>query len=240
MAQAADESLPKDHILVVEDDPDMRELVAELLARNGFEVTTVGNAFEMDRVLSRHIFDLMILDLLLPGEDGLSIAKRLKVKMKMPIIMLSALDAVTDRVQGLDQGADDYVGKPFNPTELIARIRAVLRRVNVENKEHPPSVIEFGYFKLDRKTNELTKNGERVLLTSSEMNLLKLFVDAPYQIIDRDYIQTKLDGFRRDTMYRAVDIRVLRLRNKIETQPRTPQFIKTIWGKGYMFCPNIE
>lgn len=240
MAQAADESLPKDHILVVEDDRDMRELVAELLVRNGFEVTTVGNAFEMDRVLSRHIFDLMILDLLLPGEDGLSIAKRLKEKMKMPIIMLSALDAVRDRVQGLDQGADDYVGKPFNPTELIARIRAVLRRVNVENKEHPLSVIEFGYFKLDRKTNELTKNGERVLLTSSEMNLLKLFVDAPYQIIDRDYIQTKLDGFRRDTMYRAVDIRVLRLRNKIETQPRTPQFIKTIWGKGYMFCPNIE
>lgn len=240
MAQAADESHPKDHILVVEDDPDMRELVAELLVRNDFEVTTVGNAFEMDRVLSRRIFDLMILDLLLPGEDGLSIAKRLKEKLKMPIIILSALDAVTDRVQGLDQGADDYVGKPFNPTELVARIRAVLRRVNVENKEHPQSVVEFGYFKLDQKTNELTKNGERVLLTSSEMNLLKLFVDAPYQIIDRDYIQTKLDGFRRDTMYRAVDIRVLRLRNKIETQPRTPQFIKTIWGKGYMFCPNIE
>ncbi len=217
----------------------MRELVAELLQRNDFEVTTVGTAFEMDRVLSRHLFDLMILDLLLPGEDGLSVAKRLKEKIKMPIIMLSALDAVSDRVKGLDLGADDYIGKPFNPHELIARIRAVLRRVNVVKQESPVSLITFGDFELDLQTNELTKNGKRILLTSSEINLLKLFVDAPYQIVDRDYIQTKLDGFRRDTKFRAVDIRVLRLRNKIEAQPRTPQFIKTIWGKGYMFCPNV-
>ena len=217
----------------------MRELLAELLTRNGFEVTTVASAFEMDRVLSRQIFDLMILDLLLPGEDGLSVTKRLKQAHKMPIIMLSALDAATDRVKGLDLGADDYVGKPFNPPELVARIRAVLRRIDVEKQEQPPSVVTFGDFKLNQQTNELTHRGKRVLLTSSEMNLLKLFVDAPYQIVDRDYIQTKLDGFRRDTKYRAVDIRVLRLRNKIEAQPRTPQFIKTIWGKGYMFCPNI-
>ena len=240
MAQTAESTQPKDHILVVEDDYEMRELVAELLLRNGFEVTTVGNAIEMDRILSRQFFDLMVLDLLLPGENGLSIVQRLKAQQKIPIIMLSALDAVTDRVKGLDQGADDYVGKPFNPTELIARIRAVLRRGSVGSPDDSQSIAQFGAFRLDRKTNELSKNGERVLLTSSEMNLLKLFLDAPYQIIDRDYIQTKLDGFRRDTMYRAVDIRVLRLRNKIEAQPRTPQFIKTIWGKGYMFCPNIE
>ncbi|MCY4658173.1 MAG: response regulator [Gammaproteobacteria bacterium] len=239
MVQTAEATTPKNHILVVEDDPDMRELVAELLQRNDFEVTTVGTAFEMDRVLSRHLFDLMILDLLLPGEDGLSVAKRLKEKIKMPIIMLSALDAVSDRVKGLDLGADDYIGKPFNPHELIARIRAVLRRVNVVKQESPVSLITFGDFELDLQTNELTKNGKRILLTSSEINLLKLFVDAPYQIVDRDYIQTKLDGFRRDTKFRAVDIRVLRLRNKIEAQPRTPQFIKTIWGKGYMFCPNV-
>jgi len=239
VVQTAEATTPKNHILVVEDDPDMRELVAELLQRNDFEVTTVGTAFEMDRVLSRHLFDLMILDLLLPGEDGLSVAKRLKEKIKMPIIMLSALDAVSDRVKGLDLGADDYIGKPFNPHELIARIRAVLRRVNVVKQESPVSLITFGDFELDLQTNELTKNGKRILLTSSEINLLKLFVDAPYQIVDRDYIQTKLDGFRRDTKFRAVDIRVLRLRNKIEAQPRTPQFIKTIWGKGYMFCPNV-
>ena len=173
MAHAAEPIKGKNRILVVEDDPEMRELVAELLYRHEFEVSTTGNALEMDRMLSRNKFDLMILDLLLPGEDGLSIARRLKETTSLPIIMLSALDTADDRVSGLDLGADDYVGKPFNPSELIARIRAVLRRVAVEHTEHPASVFEFGAFKLDRKTNELTKNGRRVLLTSSEMNLLK-------------------------------------------------------------------
>lgn len=225
-------------LLVLDDDLETLDGLKTLLSREQFDVTTVKNATELDRVIGRGRFDLLILDRMLPDEDGTSIAARLKRKLTMPIIMLSALGDAQAKVDGLDRGADDYIGKPFNPQELIARIRAMLRRFSSSALDSHDRRVNFGEFVFNPERRQLTRNGRPIQLTSSEMNLLQLFVDAPYQVVDRDYIQLQLRGLRREEHDRGVDIGVLRLRNKIEPNPRTPIYIKTIWGKGYMFCPN--
>ena len=223
-------------LLLVDDDPELRELMGAYLTKQGFDVTTVANGREMDDVLQRRGIDLVLLDLMLPGEDGLSIAKRLKSTGGLPIIMISAQGQDVDRIVGLEIGADDYLGKPFNPRELLARIRAVMRRS--QGSSAVSEMVEFGEFVLDRKARRLTCAGRNVQLTSGEFDLLGIFVDYPDTVMDRDKILDLLTGADRSPFDRSIDVRITRLRSKIEVDPSAPAYIRTIWGKGYMFCPD--
>ena len=228
-------SLP--HLLVVDDDAELRELTDAYLSKNGFRVHTVADGVEMDAWLAAQRPDLLILDLMLPGEDGLSIAKRLKAQGAFPIIMLSAQGDDVDRIVGLEIGADDYLAKPFNPRELLARIRAVLRRAGASNVEERDT-RSFGPFQLDLDAHQLLRDGDEVPLTSGEFDLLAVLSAHPNKVLDRDRILDLLTGAERAPFDRSIDVRVTRLRAKIETDAAKPAYIKTVWGKGYMFCPD--
>lgn len=227
-------------LLVVDDDPEIRELAQAYLSQQGFDVDCVDSGEAMDAYLVSNQVDLIILDLMLPGEHGLSVARRLKTESDIPIIIVSAQGEDIDRIVGLEVGADDYVGKPFNPRELLARVRAVLRRA--QRAEQAPAGAEnrvrFGVFELDLSAHQLTANGKQVPLTSGEFDLLAILVDHPNKVLDRDRILDLLTGAERSPFDRSIDVRVTRLRGKIEPDPSAPVFIKTIWGKGYMFCPD--
>lgn len=228
------------NLLVVDDDPELRELIDAYLSKQGFDVVTVGDGIEMDAVLETEPVDLVILDLMLPGEDGLSIAKRLKQANDVPIIIVSAQGEDVDRIVGLEVGADDYIGKPFNPRELLARVRAVMRRTHgsPEARVSEDDGLSFGEFRLDLNAHQLVRNGEPVSLTSGEFDLLRILVQFPNKVLDRDKILDLLTGAERSPFDRSIDVRVTRLRSKIEEDPSAPVYIKTIWGKGYMFCPD--
>ena len=231
-------SSPK--LLVVDDDPELRELTQAYLVKNGFIVNTVESSVGMDEFLATDDVDLLILDLMLPGEHGLAIAKRLKKKKDLPIIIVSAQGEDIDRIVGLEIGADDYLPKPFNPRELLARIRAVLRRSSgkLEEKEIESSRLVFNDFELDLNAHSLSRGGEKVSLTSGEFDLLALLAANPNRVLHRDTILDKLTGAERSPFDRSIDVRVTRLRGKLEFDPSKPELIKTIWGKGYMFCPS--
>ena len=232
---------PEDaQLLVVDDDPELRELTQAYLSQQGFMVATVESGEAMNRHLDTHKADLIILDLMLPGENGLSIAKRLKAESDIPIIIVSAQGEDVDRIVGLEVGADDYLSKPFNPRELLARVRAVLRRTRTPGGtgKTPPDRPRFGEFELDLTSHRLTRDGEAVPLTSGEFDLLAILVDNPNRVLDRDRILDLLTGAERSPFDRSIDVRVTRLRGKIEPDPSRPVYIKTIWGKGYMFCPD--
>lgn len=224
------------NLLVVDDDPELRELTQAYLEQQGFTVACVESGEAMDAYLEKSSADLIILDLMLPGEHGLSIAQRLKKHSSIPIIIVSAQGEDVDRIVGLEVGADDYLAKPFNPRELLARVRAVLRR------SQPPTAtavaaVEFGEFALDQNAHRLSKNGDTVPLTSGEFDLLSILVSHPNKVLDRDRILDLLTGAERSPFDRSIDVRVTRLRAKIEPDPANPVYIRTIWGKGYMFCP---
>ena len=227
-------------LLVVDDDPELRELTQAYLVKNGFIVNTVETSVGMDEFLATNDVDLLILDLMLPGEHGLAIAKRLKKKKDLPIIIVSAQGEDIDRIVGLEIGADDYLPKPFNPRELLARIRAVLRRSSgkIEEKETESSRLVFNDFELDLNAHSLSRGGEKVSLTSGEFDLLALLAANPNRVLHRDTILDKLTGAERSPFDRSIDVRVTRLRGKLEFDPSKPELIKTIWGKGYMFCPS--
>jgi len=224
-------------ILIVDDDPGLRELLQRYLGEQGYAVAGVADGEAMDRHLAGHAADLIILDLMLPGEDGLSIAKRLRSSCDTPILMLSARGEEVDRIVGLEVGADDYLPKPFNPRELLARIRAVLRRRQPE--EPAPNaaarVHVFGDFRLDMQGRSLTRGGEPVTLTSGEFSLLKIFVEHPNRVLSRDMLVDMLSGYERSPFDRSIDVKVTRLRRKIEQDPAAPVFIQTVWGEGYRF-----
>ena len=222
-------------LLLVDDDPELQELIAAFLEKQGYDVVAVGDGRAMDRALSHEDVDLLILDLMLPGEDGLSIARRLKRNTNTPIIIVSAQGEDVDRIVGLEVGADDYMAKPFNPRELLARVRAVLRRAtNASSTE----VAEFGDFRVDLNARQLTKAGRAVPLTSGEFDLLDIFVRYPNRVLDRDRLLDLLTGAERSPFDRSIDVRITRLRSKIENNASAPVFIRTVWGKGYMFCPD--
>ena len=227
-------------LLVVDDDPELRKLTQAYLVKNGFIVNTVETSVGMDEFLATNDVDLLILDLMLPGEHGLAIAKRLKKKKDLPIIIVSAQGEDIDRIVGLEIGADDYLPKPFNPRELLARIRAVLRRSSgkLEEKEIESSRLVFNDFELDLNAHSLSRGGEKVSLTSGEFDLLALLAANPNRVLHRDTILDKLTGAERSPFDRSIDVRVTRLRGKLEFDPSKPELIKTIWGKGYMFCPS--
>ena len=226
----------RDKLLIVDDDAELRELIGDFLTRQGFEIVTVADGAAMDRRLAGNDIDLVVLDLMLPGENGLSIARRLKRESDVPIIIVSALGEDADRITGLEVGADDYIGKPFNPRELLARVRAVLRRSKTTGSN--AEIVEFGDFRLDLAAHRLSKAGELVALTSGEFDLLGILVRFPNKVLDRDRILDMLTGAERTPFDRSIDVRITRLRSKIEPDPTTPTFIRTVWGKGYMFCPD--
>lgn len=225
-------------LLVVDDDPELRELIQAYLEQQGFHVACVESGEAMDAYLADHEVDLLILDLMLPGEHGLSIAQRMKKHSDLPIIIVSAQGEDVDRIVGLEVGADDYLSKPFNPRELLARVRAVLRRSqSAGTVPEDTAVAQFGVFALDINAHRLTKNGDTVPLTSGEFDLLAILVGHPNKVLDRDRILDLLTGAERSPFDRSIDVRVTRLRSKIEPDPTHPVYIRTIWGKGYMFCP---
>ena len=228
-------------LLVVDDDPEIRELAQAYLSQQGFSVDCVDSGETMEAYLQEHTVDLIILDLMLPGEQGLDVARRLKSESDIPIIIVSAQGDDIDRIVGLEVGADDYVPKPFNPRELLARVRAVLRRARrAESTVAPDNQVQFGAFSLDLASHRLTKNGASVPLTSGEYDLLAILVAHPNKVLDRDRILDLLTGAERSPFDRSIDVRVTRLRGKIEPDPSAPVFIKTVWGKGYMFCPDAD
>lgn len=231
----------KEHILVVDDDDALRSLLEQYLTGNGFAVSLAANGVAMDELMQSVHPDLVILDLMMPGEDGLSIARRLRASTHLPIIMLSARGEDIDRIVGLEVGADDYLAKPFNPRELLARIRAVLRRKQdaaASEQASAEHVMRFGEFELDLDAQRLTKSGEEISLTSSEFSILQIFTSHPNRVLSRDQLMDMLKGYDRDPFDRSIDVRVTRLRRKIEANPAEPEYIRTVWGQGYLFAPK--
>jgi len=229
-------------ILVVDDDMRLRALLERYLVEQGFKVRTAANSEQMDRLLERETFHLMVLDLMLPGEDGLSICRRLRQSNnEIPIVMLTAKGDEVDRIIGLELGADDYLPKPFNPRELLARVRAVLRRKTAEIPGAPAneeSVIEFGEFKLNLATREMSRNQESMPLTSGEFAVLKALVSHPREPLSRDKLMNLARGREYSALERSIDVQVSRLRRMIEADPSSPRYIQTVWGRGYVFVPD--
>lgn len=232
------------HVLIVDDDAEIRDLTARFLNKHGFRTTTAANARAMDEALQSGRFDLIVLDLMLPGEDGLSICRRLRAGTDMPIIMLTALGEETDRIVGLEMGADDYLPKPFNPRELLARIKAVLRRADGTTRDEtggPAStMLIFDQWRLDTARRELT-NGDGVLvpLTAGEYALLAAFAERPRRVLNRDQLLDLTRGRESGPFDRSVDVQLSRLRRKIEDDPKAPTLIKTVRGGGYIFTPLV-
>lgn len=229
-------------ILMVDDDLRMRELLQRYLTEQGFNIKSVSDAREMDKALETDQFDLLILDLMLPGEDGLAICRRLRgANIATPIIMLTARGDEVDRIVGLEMGADDYLPKPFNPRELLARINAVLRRQDMHPKvalEQKTPAFQFGDFVFDTQTRSLSKNGVAITITSGEFTLLKVFTEHPRQPLSRDRLMQLARGRELDVFDRSIDVQVSRLRRIIETDPAHPRYLQTMWGFGYVFIPD--
>lgn len=235
------ERTPK--LLVVDDDPRLRDLLRRYLGENGFQVFVADNGVTMNSLWLRERFDALILDLMMPGEDGLQILRRLREqKDTTPIIMLTARGEDVDRIVGLEMGADDYIPKPFNPRELLARIHAVLRRRPAADAPGAPSmtdeVVKFGEFELDLGTRVLRKNGEPVPLTTGEFAVLKAFARHPKQPLSRDKLMEIARGREYEAFDRSLDVQVSRLRKMIEPDPSKPRFLQTVWGVGYVFIPD--
>jgi len=237
-------SMDRPRLLLVDDDEKLRSLLRRYLEDQGFSVEGVGTPKEMDRVLVQKPFDLMVLDLMLPEEDGLSICRRLRaIDNHIPILMLTAKGDEVDRIVGLEFGADDYLPKPCNPRELAARIKAVLRR-------QPPALaaapkpggeeIRFGPFCLNLETRTLSKDGQAISLTSGEFALLRVFVENPFKPLSRDQLMVKARGREYDAFDRSIDVQVSRLRKQIEGKGAKGRYIQTVWGEGYVFVPTGE
>jgi two-component system phosphate regulon response regulator OmpR len=233
----------KTRVLVVDDDARLRDLLNRYLTEQGYAVRTVTDAPEMNRLLARERYDLLILDLMLPGEDGLAICRRLRgAGDAIPIIMLTAKGDDVDRIVGLEIGADDYLPKPFNPRELVARIQAVMRRRPAAGPPGAPAidqqVVEFGAFRFNLAARSLTRSGEDVPLTTGEFALLKVLVQHPRVPLSRDKLMELARGREFGAFDRSIDVQVSRLRRLIETDASKPAFIQTVWGFGYVFVPD--
>jgi two-component system phosphate regulon response regulator OmpR len=230
-------------ILVVDDDLRLRQLLERYLSDQGFAVKAVPDAPSMDRALERELYDLIVLDLMLPGEDGLAICRRLRgAKNPINIIMLTAKGDEVDRIVGLEIGADDYLPKPFNPRELVARIHAVLRRRAAPPPPGAPAhideVVSFGKVSVNLGTRELTREGTTTLLTSGEFGLLKVLLEHPRQPMSRDKLMELARGREYEVFDRAIDVQVSRLRKLVEEDPAKPRYLQTVWGFGYVFVPD--
>ncbi|MDB0034700.1 two-component system response regulator OmpR [bacterium] len=229
-------------ILVVDDDMRLRSLLERYLMEQGYQVRSAANSEQMDRLIERENFHLLVLDLMLPGEDGLSICRRLrKNNNPIPIVMLTAKGDEVDRIIGLELGADDYLPKPFNPRELLARIKAVMRRQTQDVPGAPTQQEEeiyFGEFTLNLATREMNNATEAISLTSGEFAVLKVLVTHPREPLSRDKLMNLARGRDYSALERSIDVQVSRLRRLIEKDPANPRYIQTVWGLGYVFVPD--
>jgi two-component system, OmpR family, response regulator len=230
------------HILVVDDDREIRDLLARFLGKHGYRVTGAGDGKEMRRVLADWSIDLVILDLMLPGEDGLSLCRDLRARSQIPVIMLTMMGEETDRILGLEMGADDYLPKPFNPRELIARMKAVLRRSQgaVAPSRGAGKVLGFAGWRLDRGRRRLESPAGLVVdLGAGEFDLLIAFAEHPQKVLTRDQLLDLTHGRAEAPFDRSIDMQVSRLRRKIEADPKEPELIKTVRGGGYVFTAVV-
>jgi two-component system, OmpR family, response regulator len=231
------------HVLFVEDDADIRGLVARFLGDHGYRVSVAADGREMDRVLAVSRIDLLILDIMLPGEDGLSLCRRVRASSALPVIMLTARGSEIERIVGLEMGADDYLSKPFSTHELLARIRAVLRRaaaVSPVPAHHRRSRLRFAGWLVDLGSRRLqSPDGARVPLTSGEFELLVAFCEHPRRVLTREQLLDLTHGRPAVAFDRSIDIQVSRLRRKIEADPKDPGFIQTVRSGGYIFTPEV-
>ncbi|WP_338446484.1 response regulator [Pelagerythrobacter marensis] len=231
-------------VAIVEDDREIAQLMAELLAREGYEVAICRDGSELDRLAARRRLDLVLLDLMLPGEDGLSICRRLhSAPVRLPVIMITAKGDDIDRILGLEVGADDYLPKPFNPRELVARVRAVLRRTRLAHRPSPLTGrrYRFAGWVLDAGSRELLDpQGEAVELTGGEYDLLVALLDHPQRVLTRDQLLDWTRGRDAAPYDRTIDVQLSRLRRKLGDDPRKPAIIRTVRGGGYLFAPPVE
>ena len=231
------------HILVVDDHSEIRDLLKRFLEQHGMRVSCARDGKEMKRLLDEREFDLLVLDLMMPGEDGLTLCRELRVKSRLPIIMLTAMGEETDRIIGLEMGADDYLAKPFNPRELLARIKAVMRRTQAEIQPVPEALtrdLRFDRWLLDINRRELVDEEEvGMSLSTAEFDLLKVFLERPQRVLSRDQLLDLARGREAVAFDRAIDTLVSRLRRKLERDPKNPELIKTIWGGGYLFAADV-
>ncbi len=234
---------PEPHILVVDDDQELRNLLSRFLRKHGLRVDVAAGGQEMKRILGRANINLIVLDRAMPGEDGLQLCRKLRETTRIPVILLTLLGSDTDRILGLEAGADDYVQKPFNPQELLARIRAVLRRANelpLQNVHQKASVLRFEGWTIDRTHRRLeSPAGVSVMLTDGEFDLLVAFAEHPQITLSREQLLDLARGRSAIAFDRSIDMQIARLRRKIETDPQQPRLIKTIRNKGYAFTPQV-
>jgi two-component system OmpR family response regulator len=233
------------HILIVDDHREIRELVSRALAKEGFCVSVAADGRAMRQVLADNRIDLILLDLMLPGEDGLSLCRTLRAQSNIPIIMLTAKGDELDRVIGLEMGADDYLPKPFGSRELVARIKAVLRRSSgnaaASGQAEQPKHYRFGRWHLDTGRRELVRDdGTVVPLSTGEYDLLVVFVERPQRVLSRDQLLDLARGRAATALDRSIDTQVSRLRRKLEDDPTNPSIIKTVWGGGYVFTSTVS
>ncbi len=232
------------HILVVDDDREIRDLLGKFLDQHGHRVTTAADGAEMHKALADWSIDLIVLDLMLPGEDGLSLCRNLRAESNIPVIMLTAMGEDVDRIVGLEMGADDYIAKPFNPRELLARIKSVLRCAKAlpdRRNTDTSAVVRFSGWGLDMNTRELqSPDGVLVPLSDGEFDLLAVFVSHPGRVLSRDQLLDLARGREAQPFDRSIDIQVSRLRHKVEDDPKEPVLIKTVRNGGYMFTPKVE
>ncbi len=232
------------HILIVDDDREIRDLTGRYLKKHGFRVDAAADARSMDRLLADGKFDLVVLDIMLPGEDGLSICRRLRASTGLPIVMLTAVAEDTDRIIGLEIGADDYLTKPFNPRELLARVRAVLRRADGLTGpagEGAADALVFAGWRIDPARRELhSPEGVLVELTAGEFDLLVAFAEHPQRVLSRDQLLDLTKGRDAQPFDRSIDVQLSRLRRKIEVEPKNPEMIKTVRSGGYIFTNPVE
>jgi two-component system, OmpR family, phosphate regulon response regulator OmpR len=228
---------PEAHLLVVDDDERIRGLLQKFLIRNGFLVSVARDAAQARRLLGGLEFDMVILDVMMPGEDGITLTRDLRKRMATPILLLTAKGETQSRIEGFEAGADDYLGKPFEPKELLLRINAILRRVPQVRVDAPPKVLHLGPVRYDMDRGELWRGPDPVRLTATEATLMRLFAAHPGAAITRERLVADL-GRDDVAQERAVDVQITRLRRKIEDDPKQPRYLQTVRGEGYMLQPD--
>ena len=232
-------SQPDAHLLIVDDDERIRGLLQKFLMRNGFWVTSARDATHARRVLSGLEFDMIVLDVMMPGEDGMSLTRALRAEnVTTPILLLTAKGDTDDRIQGLEAGADDYLAKPFEPKELLLRINAILRRVPSSEPDQAPKVMNLGPIRYDVERGEMWQGNDLVRLTATESQLMKIFSGCPGEPLSRAQLVEDLGRDRGQAQERAVDVQITRLRRKIEQDPKQPRYLQTVRGAGYMLAPD--
>ena len=232
---------PQPHLLIVDDDERIRGLLQKFLMRNGFLVTAARDAAQARRLLAGLEFDLVVLDVMMPGEDGVTLTRSLRDRMDVPILLLTARGETGNRIEGFEAGADDYLVKPFEPKELLLRINAILRRVPVARAAEPAvRMISLGLVRYDLDRGELWRGDAQVRLTATEAALMRIFAARPGEAVSRERLVADLgrDGGADRATERAVDVQITRLRRKIEADPKQPRYLQTVRGSGYMLAPD--